>query len=228
MTQNVYQQLLQQYQNQLLPSHHPLTVQIGQIVDRLIDSLEYFGIRPEIHEWTVHVINAPIQNAFVLPSGKIFIFTGIVEVAHNPDGIATVLGHEIAHAVARHPAENMSIAQLIGFGLFLFKLVVLGDISDPLPNFLANLMIQLPFSRRVELEADRIGLMLMARACFNPYESVRFWQRMGTAGKQEGGVPSFLSTHPAGKKRIEKLKEWIPEAMAIRENSNCFSFFKWK
>ena len=97
-------------------------------------------------------------------------------------------------------------------------------------DIFANLALNLPFSRKVELEADRIGLMLMSRACYDPTESVKFWQRMenSPSSGNAGSVPTFLSTHPASKKRIEKLTELMPEAIQIRETSDCFSFFRWK
>ena len=232
MTESSYQQLLRQFHDNLLPQSHPYVKLVEQITQRLVQSLDYFGISSHLDTWKVHVIKAPMQNAFVLPGGQIFIFTGIFDIVKTADGLATVLGHEIAHAVARHPAENMSIAQLLSVALLLVKVFVLGDISDPLPNFIANVALKLPFSRKVELEADRIGLLLMSRACYDPKESIQFWKRMARINRNEN-VPSFLSTHPASQKRIEKLTEWLPEALQIRDNSDCYSWsrgtnFKWQ
>ncbi|WVQ78785.1 hypothetical protein IAT38_000876 [Cryptococcus sp. DSM 104549] len=173
-------------------------------------------------EWEVYVIDdKKTKNAFVLPGGKIFVFTGILPVSANDDGLATVLGHEVAHQVARHPAERMSSMKVL-FALG-FLLETLG-LDVGISRLLLTFMLQLPNSRKNESEADFIGLRLMSRACFDPTESTKMWQRMseseGGGGKGLGSV-DFLSTHPANAKRIKQLTEWMPEAQQIRAASPC-------
>jgi len=173
-------------------------------------------------EWEVYVIDdKKTKNAFVLPGGKIFVFTGILPVSANDDGLATVLGHEIAHQVARHPAERMSYMKvLFGVSILLESL----GLDVGMTRLLVTFVMQLPNSRTSESEADHIGLRLMSRACFNPGESTKMWQRMSESeGNQSLGGVDFLSTHPANSKRIKKLEEWMPEALQIRAASSCAS-----
>ncbi|CAD6572273.1 MAG: hypothetical protein TREMPRED_000488 [Tremellales sp. Tagirdzhanova-0007] len=171
-------------------------------------------------EWEVYVIDdKKTKNAFVLPGGKIFVFTGILPVSANDNGLATVLGHEIAHQVARHPAERVSYMKVL-FALS-FLLETLGfDVG--VTRLLVTFVLQLPNSRKSESEADFIGLRLMSRACFDPSESTKMWDRMSKSESGGGlGAISFLSTHPANAKRIKQLLQWMPEAQQIRAASPC-------
>nr|XP_031862888.1 uncharacterized protein CI109_001362 [Kwoniella shandongensis]KAA5529960.1 hypothetical protein CI109_001362 [Kwoniella shandongensis] len=171
-------------------------------------------------EWEVYVIDdKTTKNAFVLPGGKIFVFTGILPVSANDDGLATVLGHEVAHQVARHPAERMSSMKvLFALGFLLESL----GLDVGITRLLLTFMLQLPNSRKNESEADFIGLRLMSRACFNPTESTKMWQRMSESeGGSKGLNVDFLSTHPANQKRINQLEKWMPEALQVRAASHC-------
>jgi len=170
-------------------------------------------------EWEVYVIDdKKTKNAFVLPGGKIFVFTGILPVSANDDGLATVLGHEVAHQVARHGAERMSSMKvLFALGFLLESLGLDVGISRLLLTFL----LQLPNSRKSESEADFIGLRLMAKACFDPAESTKMWQRMSESEGGQGLNVDFLSTHPANAKRIKQLTQWLPEAQQVRASSSC-------
>ncbi|GFZ42524.1 hypothetical protein JCM24511_00240 [Saitozyma sp. JCM 24511] len=172
-------------------------------------------------EWEVYVIDdKKTKNAFVLPGGKIFVFTGILPVSANDDGLATVLGHEIAHQVARHPAERMSYMKVLFFAGFLLESLGL-DVG--LTRVLLTLMLQLPNSRKSESEADFIGLRLMSRACFDPSESTKMWERMSQSEGGSGSSIDFLSTHPANARRIKQLTQWLPDAQQIRAASPCES-----
>ncbi|KAK8861614.1 hypothetical protein IAR55_002437 [Kwoniella newhampshirensis] len=170
-------------------------------------------------EWEVYVIDdRKTKNAFVLPGGKIFVFTGILPVSANDDGLATVLGHEVAHQVARHPAERMSSMKvLFALGFILESL----GLDVGFTRLLLTFMLQLPNSRKNESEADFIGLRLMSKACFNPSESTKMWQRMSESEGGKGLNVDFLSTHPANQKRIKQLEKWMPEALSIRAASPC-------
>jgi len=174
-------------------------------------------------EWEVYVISDDnTKNAFVLPGGKIFVFTGILPVCKNDDGLASVLGHEVAHQVARHSAERLSYAKVL-FALG-YTLELLG-LDVGLSRLILTFLLQLPNSRKAESEADYIGVRLMAKACFDPRETTRMWTRMSESekGGSLGGSASidFLSTHPANKKRIKNLEQWMPEALDIRAASPC-------
>lgn len=175
-------------------------------------------------QWEVFVIDDPKQkNAFVLPGGKIFVFTGILPVCQNADGLATVLGHEIAHQVARHSAEKMSNYKVLFVGAFVLELLGL-DIG--ISRIAINLLLSLPNSRKTELEADYLGLRIMSRACFDPSEASKLWTRMSESeGGSKGGILSsaeaILSTHPVSSQRIKNMEKWLPEAISTRESSGC-------
>lgn len=168
--------------------------------------------------WEFVVFDSPQVNAFALPGGKIGVYTGILPVVGDDSGLATVLGHEVGHVLANHAAERISRSQLIEAGTGVAAAVLGG--SDPatqqsiaaLLGAGASVGLELPFSRSQELEADRIGLSLMAKAGYDPHAAIPFWQRMQAASK--GGPPQFLSTHPAEENRIARIRELLPEAMA--------------
>lgn len=175
-------------------------------------------------KWEVFVIDDPKQkNAFVLPGGKIFVFTGILPVCKNADGLATVLGHEVAHQVARHSAEKMSGYKILLFGTFLLDALGL-DIG--LSRAALTLLLSLPNSRKTELEADYLGLRIMSRACFDPREASKLWTRMsesegGGGGGILGSAQAILSTHPVSSQRIKNMEKWLPEALETRNASDC-------
>ncbi|MBM3308225.1 MAG: M48 family metallopeptidase [Candidatus Eisenbacteria bacterium] len=155
-------------------------------------------------------------NAFCMPGGKIAVYTGILPVTRDATGLAVVVGHEVAHAIANHGGERMSqllLAQLGGMALSR----AVREKPEQTQELLmlaygvgANVGVLLPYSRRHESEADRIGLILMAQAGYDPAAAVPFWQRMAARGG--GAPPEFLSTHPSHATRIEDLRSWLPEA----------------
>lgn len=227
-----YHEILDEYKGSLLPDNHPQVLRVKKIMKRII---KVSGL--DDLDWRVHVVNDPkaSPNAFVLPSGKVFVFNTILPICGNDDGLATVLAHETAHQVARHTAENLSKAPIyMLINLFLYS--VTG--SRSLNNILTTSLLQLPASREMETEADFIGLIMMSRACFNPNEAVQVWERMSSfekrAGALGGKVPEFLSTHPASLRRIENIRNWMPEAMDARTSAGCDdheqhlpAFFEW-
>lgn len=174
--------------------------------------------RPD-YQWEFNLIkDDETVNAFCLPGGKVAVYTGILPVAENEAGLATVMAHEIAHAIARHGGERMTdqlAFQVGGMGLS----ALLGSKSPETRNLVlaaygvgGQIGVLLPFSRAQESEADRIGLVYMAKAGYDPHEAVRFWERMD---KKTGGQapPEWLSTHPGGVTRIAQLQKWMPEAL---------------
>lgn len=173
-------------------------------------------------EWRYAVIeNDKTVNAFALPGGKIGVYTGMLAVARTEAGLATVMAHEVAHAVARHGGERMSLGMLVQLGAdAISRGLRNGDptvTSGVLQAYGIGTALAgtLPFSRKQETEADRIGLIYMAKAGYDPREAVPFWERMGRAAGGSGAPPEFLSTHPGYRTRIANMKKWMPEAMEI-------------
>lgn len=164
--------------------------------------------------WEFTVIDDPTPNAFCLPGGKVFFYIGILKITENDDQIATIMGHEIAHALARHGAERMSMQQASNIGAQALAIAL------NLPTQYQNLYSQaygitsqvglvLPYSRKFEHEADQIGVYLMWAAGYDPTQALLFWEKMSrlsTAGKK---TPPFLSTHPADEDRIRAIREYI-------------------
>ena len=205
-----------------------IATQIRSIADRLIDKidevegalaaeqgLEAQGFYEEF-DWEVQVLDSEQVNAFALPGGKMAVYTGLVPVAENADAMAAVMGHEIAHALQRHGAQRMTEAKLAQIGQMA------GAASGMDPGQMQAVMAiygygrALPYARKHETEADYVGLMLMAAACFDPREAVPLWERMSAAS---GGAsqPEFASTHPNPGTRIQNLEALMPKAMEYRE-----------
>lgn len=216
-----YQEVLAQYKGHILPDSHPDTRRVKRIMKRII---EVSGLESENMDWRVHVISDPKAppNAFVLPSGKVFVFTSILPIAENDDGLATVLSHETAHVLLRHSAESLSKAPF----LIVVNLILLYAFSIRL-DALTTVLFELPSSRDHEKEADFAGLIMLARACFNINEATTFWKRMASFEQSQGigrrmkMVPELLSTHPATKNRIENMENWMPQAEDERIGAGC-------
>lgn len=190
---------------------------VGKRIAKAVDDLlQEEGVEMKF-DWEFNLIEDDKQaNAWCMPGGKIAIYTGILKYTKDETGLAVVMGHEVAHAVAKHGNERMT--QGIGLSIATLALAVSLNDQDPTTRniFLsafgagAQVGIMLPFSRYQETEADQLGLQLMARAGYDPLASIEFWERMA---KSKGPkTPEFLSTHPSHENRIEKLKEFIPEA----------------
>jgi len=163
--------------------------------------------------WEFNLINDDTPNAFALPGGYVGVNTGLFQVVRTEDQLAAVMGHEIAHVIARHPEERISREALVGTGA-----AVLGAAAPDLAGLAssaATLGLILPFSREQESEADIIGLQYMARAGYNPRAAVQVWQNFAAAGGAE--PPAFLSTHPSHGDRIARLQSKMPEALKIYE-----------
>jgi metalloendopeptidase OMA1, mitochondrial len=170
-------------------------------------------------QWEFVVFQSDEANAFCLPGGKVGVYTGILPITKDEAGLATVLGHEIAHAVARHGGERMSQAQALDVGgQVVGAALANSDARLRAASLLAygvtsKVGVELPFSRAQESEADHIGLIYMARAGYDPESAVAFWQRFADFNKQRGGGGfAFLRTHPTDETRIAQLKSWLPDA----------------
>jgi predicted Zn-dependent protease len=169
------------------------------------------------YQWVFNTVEDPIANAWCMPGGKVVVYSGLLPITLNENGLAVVMGHEIAHAVAKHGNERMT-QQMKAQGLGNVLSVAVSGSPASTQNIFSSVygvagnLTLLNYSRKHETEADKIGLVFMALAGYDPNEAIAFWERMskysGTAS-----VPVFLSSHPSDAQRINDIKEWLPEAM---------------
>ena len=169
--------------------------------------------------WEFKVIeDSKTANAFCLPGGKVFVYTGILKYTQDETGLATVLAHEIGHAIARHGAERMSMVLVAQVGEAALATALKEYSETTQQAFLigyglgAQLGVLLPYSRVQEYEADHLGLILMAKAGYDPRKALAFWERMSQESRKKH-IPEFLSTHPTDEKRIEAIKKLLPAAL---------------
>lgn len=191
-----------------------------RIVRKVGERIARAANKPD-YKWEFTIVNDPeMVNAFAVPGGKVAVYTGIFSAARDEAGLAVVIGHEVAHALARHAGERMSqgtLLQLGGVGLS----TVLGSNPQVANQVLqayglgASVGLILPFSRSQETEADRIGLILMAKAGYDPRVSLDVWERMEKKDAGRGAPPEFLSTHPGYETRTQQLRTFIPEALTF-------------
>lgn len=166
-------------------------------------------------KWEFNTIQEDIINAWCMPGGKVVVYTGLLPISENETALAVVMGHEIAHAIARHGNERMSEALLVSLGGLVLEEALKEKKEQTQLLFLGlyvagtKLALELPNSRMQESEADKLGLIFMSMAGYNPEEAIPFWQRMSANNKNK--IPQFLSTHPSDETRIKRLSELIPE-----------------
>jgi predicted Zn-dependent protease len=197
--------------------------------ERWLDANGYQGYTSE-YDWEFSLIDEDIMNAWAMPGGKVAFYTGILPVAEHERGIALIMGHEVAHALANHGQQRMSkglAAQLVGTA----GAVALSQ-SDISPEAQQGFMMAyglgsqgliMAYSRKHETEADRIGIMLMAIAGYDPTDAYKLWERMAAASNGQQ-PPVFLSTHPTHETRIENLKKWAPAAKEEAKKFGVTSF----
>ncbi|MBL4667996.1 MAG: M48 family metallopeptidase [Flavobacteriales bacterium] len=175
------------------------------------------------YKWEFNLIDENTVNAWCMPGGKVVVYTGILPVTKTEEGLAVVMGHEIAHAIARHGNERMSqgmLSQGITTGLAVAlrekpqatQMLFLGAIG------IGSQVGMLAFGRNQESEADKLGMVFMAMAGYEPKEAIPFWERMKAVGGA-GGTPEFLRTHPSHDIRIDRIKEWLPNAESYYEKA---------
>ena len=169
--------------------------------------------------WEVVLVdNKEVKNAWCMPGGKMAVYSGILEIANNDDSLAALMGHEIAHAVARHGSERASQGLILDLGTMAVEKLLIGrpltGDSRKLYNYFATFGVMLPFSRSHEAEADYLGLVFMHFAGYDLDESYKMWIKMDKINSGNR-TPEFLSTHPSSKTRIENIKKWIP---LVKEN----------
>ncbi len=171
------------------------------------------------YTWEFKVLDDKQANAFCLPGGKVAVYTGILPITKDDAGLAAVLGHEVAHAIARHGGERMSQTLLVQTGLSATQ-VALANRDPRMVQAVASLLgagasvgLLLPWSRTQESEADHLGLVYMAKAGYDPHAARDLWVRMAEAAKGRSQSPEFLSTHPSSATRIQQIEGWLPEAL---------------
>lgn len=170
------------------------------------------------YDWEFNLVENDEANAFCLPGGKVAVYTGILKYTQTEAGLAVVMSHEIAHAIARHGAERASQAQLLQLGLSVGDVALTENPNRDLIlmgiNVAGNVGVILPYSRKHESEADYMGLILMSKAGYDPNEAISFWKRMSSDSAQQDSITKFLSTHPADDKRIKDLQVRLKEALS--------------
>lgn len=222
-----YRQVLEQSRLSTDKKNVALVRKVGMRLARASeDFLREAGMESSLAtlQWDFNLIeDDKMVNAWVMPGGKAAVYTGILPYTRDETGLAVVLGHEVAHAIAGHGNERMSQALLAQMGGMALSAALSSQPSETQAMAVAafgagaSIGILLPYSRLHESEADRIGLTLMARCGYDPRAAVPFWERMNRAAQSR--PPEFLSTHPAPETRIENIKKYIPEAMPYFERS---------
>jgi len=168
------------------------------------------------YDWQFNVVASDEVNAWCMPGGRVVVYTGILPVAKTETGLAVVMGHEIAHAIANHGGERMSHAMIVKYGMTALDEAMATQPEQTKELFMsaigagAKVGVLLPYSRMQESEADRLGLVFMAMAGYDPREAPLFWERMA-ALKEGGGPPEFMSTHPSDERRAANLRRLIAE-----------------
>ena len=223
-------QSFDQMKQQVPIDHDPADNEIVQRVGKRLAAVASKDM-PDA-KWEFVVFDSPEANAFCLPGGKVGVYKGILPICKDDNGLATVLGHEIAHAISHHGAERISQSELIqGVGQLLSESTqnakpITQTAVSSIYGLGGQLGYVLPHSRKQESEADHIGLIYMARAGYDPKTAIEFWQRFAAYNQQHGGgsTPSFLSDHPVDSQRIQQLQAWLPEAEKQYQAANTQSF----
>ncbi len=183
------------------------------MVNRVGQKIAFVANRPDF-EWKFYLIEGKEQNAFCLPGGKVFVYTGLMEIISNDDELAVVISHEVGHTILRHGAERMSMQTLQQLGSSLLGALAnlqspeYSSLFDKACNIGSNVGIILPFSRSHELEADKAGIMLMQKAGYNPKAALSFWEKMSQGNNN---TSDFFSTHPSNSKRIQEIQKILEE-----------------
>jgi len=168
-------------------------------------------------DWQFNLVKSNVPNAWCMPGGRVVFYEGILPYTKTEAGAAVVMGHEIAHAVAKHGNERMSQQLVLQLGGMALDVALKEKPEQTRAIFLqaygigSQIGVALPYSRKHEYEADKLGMVFMAKAGYNPEEAVKFWERMTKAGGNK--PPEFLSTHPSDENRIKELKAFLPKAM---------------
>ncbi|MBR7012587.1 MAG: M48 family metallopeptidase [Muribaculaceae bacterium] len=223
--QEVLAASLQQYasfmQTATISNQKAQSAQVTRVGQRIAAAteayLKYAGLESELQNfaWEFNLVKSDEVNAWCMPGGKIVVYEGIMNLVGSDDELAVVIGHEVAHAVAKHSNERMSQQVLAEYGANAIGIFTSGksaatqQIAQQVYGLGAQYGVMQPFSRKHESEADKMGLVLMTIAGYNPDTAVTFWQKMAATTTQE--PPEFMSSHPSHATRIADIKKWLPE-----------------
>ncbi|MBL7856563.1 MAG: M48 family metallopeptidase [Cyclobacteriaceae bacterium] len=226
MASQQYQQVLKDAKMSTNQEQTAMVKKVGARIEKAVEKyMADKGASSELNgfAWEFNLIDDPkTVNAWCMPGGKVAFYTGIMPICKDEAGVAVVMGHEVAHAIANHGRERMSQQMVAQFGLS-----TLSAAMGQNPSLTSEIFMQavgagtslgmLKFSRTHESEADRIGLIFMTMAGYDPHEAPKFWERMAEVG---GGQqpPEFMSTHPSHETRVKDLQGWIPEALKYKKN----------
>lgn len=211
-------------ENKILnPSSNKDAAMVARVGSRISSAIKtYYDSKGQTsilegYNWEFNMVDSKEANAWAMPGGKVMVYSGILPITQNEAGLAIVMGHEIAHAIAKHGNERMSRAMVQQMGGVALQVALAQQPQQTQELFLMSYGIgsqvgaMLPWSRQQETEADKYGLIFAAMAGYDPREAIPFWQRMSNAGGPS--PPEFLSTHPSDQTRIKKLNQFMPEAL---------------
>ncbi|XP_069794598.1 LOW QUALITY PROTEIN: metalloendopeptidase OMA1, mitochondrial [Narcine bancroftii] len=225
-----YQSVLENYKDKFLPTTDPVYKTIQFVFSQLVEKNKDV---PGVSEtkWIINIVEDPEINAFVLPNGHVFVLTGMLKAVADIDQLACILGHEMAHCLLAHGAEHASIIQLLDFVSLVFLTLIwavfprdsLALLGQWIQGKLIQYMFDRPYNRKLELEADEIGLQLAAKACVDVRASSVYWQQLELMKIASGTfqTPEWFSTHPSNERRVQHLDNLIPKALKLREGCSC-------
>lgn len=230
MAFQAYNEFLTENKGAVLSASNADAQRVKRIGNTLIASVKNYmnnnnyGDLIKDYKWEVNVVQSKELNAWCMPGGKIVVYTGLLPVTKDDAGLATVMGHEIAHAIAGHSAERMS-QQMVAQGVGVLGNVATANNEKKQSVFntlygVGTPLVMLSYGRNQELEADRLGLIFMAMAGYNPQSAIAFWQRMAAASQSGQKPPEFLSTHPSDATRIAQIQRILPEAQRYYKSTN--------
>ncbi|XP_078074612.1 metalloendopeptidase OMA1, mitochondrial isoform X3 [Mustelus asterias] len=222
--------VLESYKDKFLPVTDPMYETTHFVFNQLVEKNKDI---PGVSEtkWSINVVEDPEINAFVMPNGQVFVLTGLFKAVADTDQLACILGHEMAHCLLAHGAEHASIIQLLDFVSLVFLTLIwavfprdsLAALGQWIQGKLIQYMFDRPYSRKLEIEADEVGLRLAAKACMDVRASSVYWQQLELMKIVSGTfqIPEWFSTHPSNDRRVQHLDKLIPEAVKLREDCSC-------
>ncbi|MDR1201398.1 MAG: M48 family metallopeptidase [Tannerellaceae bacterium] len=211
-----------------ISTNQTMTNQVVRVGKKIAAATETYlksnGLESEIKNfsWEFNSVQSTDVNAFCMPGGKIVVYEGIMKYISSDDELAAVMGHEVAHAVAKHSNERMSQQLMTEYGAAILGTAISGtsqavqNIAGTVYGLGAQYGVMLPYSRKHEYEADHMGLIFMAIAGYNPQAAITFWQKM--AQGKSSGTPEIMSTHPSDTNRIMELQKYLPDAIKYYKN----------
>ena len=217
-------------ENAILPQKHPTYQSVLSVISQILSkNWEKWGPIFEGLHWSLYIVDSPEVNAVCLPSGEIFVFAGLIAACHNKEELAFILSHEISHAVLGHGIEALSKRGVIDFFMLFLVATIWAIVPNDLVSYAlhgwshstAELLFHLPYSRQLESEADEVGLMFAANACFEPEKAVKVWKHLPAPGIENDEVAEYFSTHPNHARRYEQLSALMPSARAVWRENRC-------